>query len=93
MERLMTSQRGVQDLEEFQFGPEGRIYPLFHTWKTKQFGEFTCSTHAVSCSTCGLDVTSESCFRVNVLFPVGHLQSGAKAKADHPPGTGPHCLL
>lgn len=44
----MTSQRGVQDLEEFQFGPEGRKIPLFHTWNTKQFGEFTWSTHAVS---------------------------------------------
>ncbi|XP_069567683.1 cyclin-dependent kinase 2-interacting protein isoform X1 [Brachyistius frenatus] len=37
MERLMTSQRGVQDLEEFQFGPDGRKCPLFHSWTTKQF--------------------------------------------------------
>ncbi|XP_070835248.1 cyclin-dependent kinase 2-interacting protein [Chaetodon trifascialis] len=37
MERLMTSQRGVQDLEEFQFGPEGRKFPLFHSWSTKHF--------------------------------------------------------
>ncbi|XP_076604368.1 cyclin-dependent kinase 2-interacting protein isoform X2 [Chaetodon auriga] len=37
MERLMTSQRGVQDLEEFQFGPEGRKFPLFHSWNTKHF--------------------------------------------------------
>ncbi|XP_056248953.1 cyclin-dependent kinase 2-interacting protein isoform X1 [Seriola aureovittata] len=37
MEQLMTSQRGIQDLEEFQFGPEGRKCPLFHTWNTKQF--------------------------------------------------------
>ncbi|CAJ1074898.1 cyclin-dependent kinase 2-interacting protein isoform X2 [Xyrichtys novacula] len=37
MERLMTSQRGIQELEEFQFGPEGRKFPLFHTWNTKQF--------------------------------------------------------
>lgn len=43
MERLMTSQRAVQDLEEFQFGPEGRKFPLFHSWNTKLFGEFTCS--------------------------------------------------
>ncbi|AWP15949.1 putative cyclin-dependent kinase 2-interacting protein isoform 4 [Scophthalmus maximus] len=38
MECLMTSQRGIQDLEEFQFGPEGRKVPQFHTWNTKQFG-------------------------------------------------------
>uniref|UniRef100_A0A3P8W5E6 Cyclin dependent kinase 2 interacting protein n=1 Tax=Cynoglossus semilaevis TaxID=244447 RepID=A0A3P8W5E6_CYNSE len=37
MERLMTSQRGLQDLEDFQFGPEGRKVPLFHTWSTQQF--------------------------------------------------------
>lgn len=46
MARLMTSQQGVQDLEEFQFGPEGRKSPLFHNWNTNLFGEFTCSlTH------------------------------------------------
>ncbi|KAM7375640.1 hypothetical protein PAMP_005435 [Pampus punctatissimus] len=39
MERLMVSQRGVLDLEEFQFGPEGRKVPLFHSWTTKQFGD------------------------------------------------------
>ncbi|XP_030299459.1 cyclin-dependent kinase 2-interacting protein [Sparus aurata] len=39
MERLMTSQRAVQDLEEFQFGPEGRKFPLFHSWNTKLFEE------------------------------------------------------
>ncbi|CAK6982068.1 cyclin-dependent kinase 2-interacting protein [Scomber scombrus] len=37
MERLMASQRGILDLEEFQFGPEGRKVPLFHSWTTKQF--------------------------------------------------------
>ncbi|XP_040916364.1 cyclin-dependent kinase 2-interacting protein [Toxotes jaculatrix] len=37
MEHLMTSQRGIQDLEEFHFGPGGRKFPLFHTWNTKQF--------------------------------------------------------
>ncbi|KAI9527020.1 hypothetical protein NQZ68_034691 [Dissostichus eleginoides] len=37
MERLMTSQRGVQDLEKFQFGPEGRKLPLFHSWSSKHF--------------------------------------------------------
>ncbi|XP_059208714.1 cyclin-dependent kinase 2-interacting protein isoform X2 [Centropristis striata] len=39
MERLMTSQRGVHDLEEFQFGPEGRKFPLFHSWNSKHFSE------------------------------------------------------
>ncbi|XP_035023355.1 cyclin-dependent kinase 2-interacting protein [Hippoglossus stenolepis] len=37
MEHLMTSQRGIRDLEEFQYGPEGRKCPLFHTWNTEQF--------------------------------------------------------
>ncbi|XP_044021557.1 cyclin-dependent kinase 2-interacting protein isoform X2 [Siniperca chuatsi] len=39
MERLMMSQHGVRDLEEFQFGPEGRKFPLFHGWNTKHFEE------------------------------------------------------
>ncbi|XP_020509396.1 cyclin-dependent kinase 2-interacting protein [Labrus bergylta] len=39
MERLVTSQRGIQELEQFQFGPEGRKFPLFHTWNTKQFDD------------------------------------------------------
>lgn len=34
-----------------------------------------------------------SCFRVDVLFPVGHLQSGAQAEADHLARTGPHYHL
>ncbi|XP_057715751.1 cyclin-dependent kinase 2-interacting protein [Corythoichthys intestinalis] len=37
MERLMASQRGLVDLEEFQFGPQGRKVPLFHSWSTKDF--------------------------------------------------------
>uniref|UniRef100_UPI0037E96076 cyclin-dependent kinase 2-interacting protein n=1 Tax=Semicossyphus pulcher TaxID=241346 RepID=UPI0037E96076 len=41
MERLMTSQRGVQELEEFQFGPEGRKFPLFHSWNTKHFEDLS----------------------------------------------------
>uniref|UniRef100_A0AAQ6A8Z7 Cyclin-dependent kinase 2 interacting protein n=1 Tax=Amphiprion ocellaris TaxID=80972 RepID=A0AAQ6A8Z7_AMPOC len=39
MERLVTSQQGIQDLEEFQFGPEGRKIPLFHSWSSKQLEE------------------------------------------------------
>lgn len=38
MEHLMSVQRGIQDLEEFQFGPEGRTLPLCHSWKTQEFG-------------------------------------------------------
>uniref|UniRef100_A0A3B5L9F4 Uncharacterized protein n=1 Tax=Xiphophorus couchianus TaxID=32473 RepID=A0A3B5L9F4_9TELE len=39
MEHLMSVQRGIQDLEEFQFGPEGRTLPLCHSWKTQEFEE------------------------------------------------------
>lgn len=42
MERLTALQQGVQDLEEFQFGLEGRKIPLFHSWNAKHFSEFTC---------------------------------------------------
>jgi len=38
MERLMASQQGIQQLEEFQFGVEGRKFPLCHSWTTKEFG-------------------------------------------------------
>ncbi|XP_029349086.1 cyclin-dependent kinase 2-interacting protein [Echeneis naucrates] len=37
MQNLVTSQQGIQDLEDFQFGPKGRTFPLFHTWNMKQF--------------------------------------------------------
>ncbi|XP_061750941.1 cyclin-dependent kinase 2-interacting protein [Nerophis ophidion] len=37
MQRLMASQRGLVELEDFQFGPEGRKVPLFHSWSTKHF--------------------------------------------------------
>lgn len=39
MEHLAATQRGVQDLEEFQFGPEGRTLPICHSWRTKEFEE------------------------------------------------------
>ncbi|XP_028250505.1 cyclin-dependent kinase 2-interacting protein [Parambassis ranga] len=42
MKRLVTSQRGVRELEEFQFGGEGRKVPLFHSWTTKQFEDSSC---------------------------------------------------
>ncbi|XP_061698965.1 cyclin-dependent kinase 2-interacting protein isoform X2 [Syngnathoides biaculeatus] len=37
MERLMASQRGLVDLEEFRFGPRGRSVPLFHSWNAQDF--------------------------------------------------------
>ncbi|KAM8914184.1 cyclin-dependent kinase 2-interacting protein [Spinachia spinachia] len=40
MERLTALQQGVQDLEEFQFGREGR--KLFHSWNAKHFKESSC---------------------------------------------------
>ncbi|MEQ2303477.1 hypothetical protein AMECASPLE_017370 [Ameca splendens] len=39
MEHLMAIQQGVQHLEEFQFGPEGRTLPLCQSWRTKEFEE------------------------------------------------------
>ncbi|KAM6912842.1 cyclin-dependent kinase 2-interacting protein [Xenentodon cancila] len=39
MERLMTSQRAVQELDEFRFGREGMNFPLCHSWTTRQFEE------------------------------------------------------
>ncbi|CAN9501905.1 unnamed protein product [Ophioblennius macclurei] len=39
MERLMASQRGLRDLEEFQSATEGRKSPLFHSWTARQFEE------------------------------------------------------
>lgn len=39
MERLMMSQRGIRELDQFQFGTEGRKSPLFHSWTTRQFEE------------------------------------------------------
>ncbi|XP_072221900.1 cyclin-dependent kinase 2-interacting protein isoform X2 [Leuresthes tenuis] len=41
MERLMASQQGIQQLEEFQFGVEGRKFPLCHSWTTKEFEKST----------------------------------------------------
>lgn len=44
MQRLMTTQRGVEELEEFQYGPEGRALPLFHSWNLKHFGKLISTT-------------------------------------------------
>lgn len=37
MERLAASQRGVTELEHFQFGVDGRKTPMFHSWNAKDF--------------------------------------------------------
>ncbi|XP_029982302.1 cyclin-dependent kinase 2-interacting protein isoform X2 [Sphaeramia orbicularis] len=37
MERLVVSQHGISELEQFQFGVEGRKTPLFHSWNAKHF--------------------------------------------------------
>uniref|UniRef100_A0A1A8I8C8 Cyclin-dependent kinase 2 interacting protein n=1 Tax=Nothobranchius kuhntae TaxID=321403 RepID=A0A1A8I8C8_NOTKU len=41
MEHLVEIQRGVLQLEEFQFGPEGRRVPLCLSWKTREFEEMS----------------------------------------------------
>lgn len=56
----MTSQQGLQDLEVFQFGPEGRTFPLFHSWNTKHFGRFALIQRG-SCESDVLQVLYESC--------------------------------
>ncbi|XP_019733480.1 cyclin-dependent kinase 2-interacting protein isoform X1 [Hippocampus comes] len=64
MERLMASQRGLVDLEEFQFGPQGRKVPLFHGWNAKDF-----------VSSCGLllrSFTSELRLKRVLLREVAH---------------------
>lgn len=37
MERLAVTQCGVSELEQFQFGVEGRKTPMFHSWNAKHF--------------------------------------------------------
>ncbi len=39
MEKMVHAERGICELEVFQFGEKGRAAPLFHTWSTQQFGE------------------------------------------------------
>ncbi|CAL8283353.1 unnamed protein product [Lota lota] len=41
MERLASSQRGVLELEGFQWGAAGRGAPLFHGWPTRLFVELS----------------------------------------------------
>ncbi|KAG9268125.1 cyclin-dependent kinase 2-interacting protein [Astyanax mexicanus] len=39
MEKIVSNERGVYNLEMFQFGVQGRPAPLFQTWSTQQFAE------------------------------------------------------
>ncbi|XP_061651424.1 cyclin-dependent kinase 2-interacting protein [Phyllopteryx taeniolatus] len=64
MERLMASQRGLVDLEEFQFGPQGRKVPLFHSWNAKDF--------ASSCAILLQSFTSELRLKRVLLREVAH---------------------
>ncbi|XP_075883971.1 cyclin-dependent kinase 2-interacting protein [Nelusetta ayraudi] len=66
MQRLMTSQRGVEELEAFQCRAAGRTVPLFHGWSTKDFGD-----------SCGLLLESfsqEVSLRQLILQEVAHTQ-------------------
>ncbi|XP_037550696.1 cyclin-dependent kinase 2-interacting protein [Nematolebias whitei] len=64
MERLMELQRGVQELEEFQFGPEGRRAPLFHSWTTKDFEE--------NCGALLVDFRQELKLKQTILEELAH---------------------
>lgn len=88
MKRLVTSQRGVQELEEFQFGGEGRKVPLFHGWTTKQFGE-RCPSTPLLRSALGSNAPL-MCFRGLIPRPPGRLRPGARAEAGDSAGTRPH---
>ncbi|XP_016101498.1 cyclin-dependent kinase 2-interacting protein isoform X2 [Sinocyclocheilus grahami] len=39
MEKMVHAERGICELEAFQYGETGRAAPLFHTWSTQQFAE------------------------------------------------------
>ncbi|CAM4645031.1 unnamed protein product [Leuciscus chuanchicus] len=39
MEKMVSDERGICELEAFQYGEKGRPEPLFHTWPTHQFAE------------------------------------------------------
>ncbi|KAL0969725.1 hypothetical protein UPYG_G00231460 [Umbra pygmaea] len=39
MEKLVSSEQGIINLETFQYGTGGRQIPLFQTWPTSQFAE------------------------------------------------------
>ncbi|XP_029982304.1 cyclin-dependent kinase 2-interacting protein isoform X4 [Sphaeramia orbicularis] len=80
MERLVVSQHGISELEQFQFGVEGRKTPLFHSWNAKHFAQT------------GLGPSVSLC-RGRVRLPVGLLPVGAAAEGGTAAGLGPYCDL
>ncbi|XP_053489022.1 cyclin-dependent kinase 2-interacting protein [Ictalurus furcatus] len=39
MEKMVSAEKGICELETFQYGEKGRPTPLFQTWSTRQFAE------------------------------------------------------
>ncbi|XP_066529927.1 cyclin-dependent kinase 2-interacting protein [Hoplias malabaricus] len=39
MEKMVSAEKGICELELFQYGANGRPAPLFQTWSTQQFAE------------------------------------------------------
>ncbi|XP_076833638.1 cyclin-dependent kinase 2-interacting protein isoform X2 [Brachyhypopomus gauderio] len=39
MEKIVSAEKGICELEKFQYGAKGRPAPLFLTWSTQQFAE------------------------------------------------------
>ncbi|XP_017568931.1 cyclin-dependent kinase 2-interacting protein [Pygocentrus nattereri] len=39
MEKMVSAEKGICELEMFQYGAKGRPAPLFQTWSTQQFAE------------------------------------------------------
>ncbi|XP_036448703.1 cyclin-dependent kinase 2-interacting protein [Colossoma macropomum] len=39
MEKMVSAEKGICELEMFQYGAKGRPAPLFQTWTTQQFAE------------------------------------------------------
>ncbi|MCI4382779.1 hypothetical protein PGIGA_G00018840 [Pangasianodon gigas] len=39
MEKMVSAEKGICELETFQYGEKGRPAPLFQTWSTQQFAE------------------------------------------------------
>lgn len=66
MQRLMTSQRGIEALEAFQCGATGLAVPLFHGWNTKDFG--------YSCGLLLESFTQEVSLRQLILRELAHTQ-------------------
>lgn len=46
MERIVSTEKGLCDLENFQFGSKGRDGPLFLTWSTAEFASLSSQLHA-----------------------------------------------